>query len=368
MAKVTTRHSILFRCDGSSELGFGHVFRCLALADELKDNHDCDVVFAVLQENKAVELIKNHTYHVETTDYARKDFVYGDWLNSIVHKNSPYAFIFDVRDDLPLETLSRFREKGILIVTIDDPTDRRLLADLVFYPPVSQVKAMNWEGFTGQLYVGWEWVVLRREFSQNRKNSIKRINEASKSKILNILVTMGGSDPKGMTLKAIKALIDVDNQFEATIILGPGFVHRERLNELLKNFPHSYRIYENISNIAGIMAESDLAVASFGVTAYELAAIGVPAIHLCLTEDHVQSASSFHDNGMALSLGLEDHVLPDKMAASIQHFINDENLRLRMAHQSKTSVDGRGAIRIAQLVASKLEKGGYLHEPQMGHS
>ena len=40
-------------------------------------------------------------------------------------------------------------------------------------------------------------------------------------------------------------------------------------------------------------ASADLAVASFGVTAYELAAVGVPAVYLCLTDDHAESAEAF---------------------------------------------------------------------------
>jgi spore coat polysaccharide biosynthesis protein SpsF len=361
-------YSILFRCDGSHEIGFGHVIRCLALADELRDTHGCHIVFAVLRDYRTLEMIKNHEYQVEISDPSKEQFAYGEWFNGVVKKNDPNAIILDVRDDLPYDTIGTLRERGILIVTIDDPTERRLLADLAFYPPVPQVKAMKWEGFTGQLYVGWEWVVLRREFSQNRKNSIKRINEASQLKIPTILVTMGGSDPKDITFKTIKALSDVDNQFEATIILGPGFVHRDRLNELLKSFPHTYRVYENLSNMADIMAESDLAVASFGVTAYELAAMGVPAIHLCLTEDHVQSAIIFQGFDMAVNLGLADRVNEDKIASSIRYVLHDEDSLVKMANQGKKMVDGRGAIRIAHLVASVISKGGNLHEPQMGHS
>jgi spore coat polysaccharide biosynthesis protein SpsF len=111
----------------------------LALADELRENHGCNIIFAVLLDQKAIELIENHGYPVETADRTRKDFSYGAWLNSVVVNINARGIILDVRDDLPSETINNLREKGILIATIDDPTDRRLLADFAFYPPVPQV-------------------------------------------------------------------------------------------------------------------------------------------------------------------------------------------------------------------------------------
>ncbi|MBW1613303.1 MAG: hypothetical protein JRJ57_04875, partial [Deltaproteobacteria bacterium] len=79
------------------------------------------------------------------------------------------VLILDVRDGLSKSVLRNIKQKfDIKIVTIDDPEDKRLEADLAFYPPVPQVKRIDWTGFTGELYVGWEWVILRREFVNAR--------------------------------------------------------------------------------------------------------------------------------------------------------------------------------------------------------
>ncbi len=44
-----TRKRALMHCDGIPLIGFGHVVRCLTLADELRDSHGCEVMFAMLQ-------------------------------------------------------------------------------------------------------------------------------------------------------------------------------------------------------------------------------------------------------------------------------------------------------------------------------
>ena len=43
----------LFRCDGDGQLGLGHIYRCLALADELRDGHGYGVSFAMDQIGRA---------------------------------------------------------------------------------------------------------------------------------------------------------------------------------------------------------------------------------------------------------------------------------------------------------------------------
>lgn len=346
--------SILFRCDGSHKIGFGHVIRCLALADELRENHGCNIIFAVLLDQKAIEMIENHGYPVETADRTRKDFSYGEWLNSVVANINARGIILDVRDDLPSETIKNLRGKGILIATIDDPTDRRLLADLAFYPPVPQVERMEWRGFTGQLFVGWEWVVLRREFSQKYRKFGIKINDSISSIIPNILVTMGGSDPRGMTLKAIEALNFLDKHFETTIVLGPGFTRRKELKDLIHSFNHPYKIYENTSNMAELMAGANLAVASFGVTAYELASMGVPAIHLCLTEDHAESASIFHEEMVAFCLGQIDEVTNDMLVKEIKRILTDNALRTNMSKRMQKLISGNGAYLITQKIITEI--------------
>jgi len=354
---VDVMYSILFRCDGSSEIGFGHVMRCLALADELRSNHKCNIIFAVLRDKKAIKLIQDHGYFVEKKDFIKNDFIYGDWINGVVQNHNVKCIILDVRDDFPSEIICIFREQGTLIVTIDDPTDRRLLADLAFYPPAPQVAEMDWKGFTGQLYVGWEWVVLRREFSEGSINHNIINNRTVDEKVPNILITMGGSDPQGMTLKVLKALASIDDKFEVSVVIGPGFTYNKDLLGLLNHFPHPYRILENVSNMADIMAESDLAVASFGVTAYELAAMQVPTLQICLSEDHVRSALSFQETGMAICLGTAEFLTEEKIAGSIKRALY-KNIQCKTIHNKTKKLDGRGATRISHHIISKLDQGG----------
>ena len=346
--------NILFRCDGSHEIGMGHVVRCLALADELQENCDCLVSFAMRTSEIGIEKIKQF-YRVMIPDEAQQIFDYESWLADCINTTKANVLILDVRDGLSKSVLRNIKQKfDIKIVTIDDPEDKRLEADLAFYPPVPQVKRIDWTGFTGKLYVGWEWVILRREFV----NARHFFNNHSKLKAQNskprILVTMGGSDPQGMTIKAVKALKMLEEDFEAVVVLGAGFQQKKELHNLLSACKHCFDVRENVENMAELMAQSDLAVASFGVTAYELAAMGVPAIYLCLTEDHAESASAFVKEGMAISLGVFTHVNSEMIARGISNILNNKSLLSKLADNARKHIDGQGAARISRLMIERF--------------
>jgi spore coat polysaccharide biosynthesis protein SpsF len=104
--------------------------------------------------------------------------------------------------------------------------------------------------------------------------------------------------------------------------------------------------------MSAAMAEADLAICSFGMTAYELAAMGVPAVYACLTEDHEESASALAAAGMGMSVGVNDQETETRLAAAIERLLVDENARAQMSARASELVDGRGASRIAELLVS----------------
>ena len=304
---------VLIRCDGAPKIGFGHVVRCLALADELRDKHSCLVEFAMLQGPKGIGQVQAQGYMVYTPGDKTEDVYEGAWLQELVTKNKCQVLILDVRTELANTALLPIRASGILIVTIDDPSDRRLFADLAIYPPVPQVERLDWKGFTGKRYIGWDWVLLRPQFANaaTRARARGALSIACSHSVdcqMTLIVTMGGSDPAMMTLISLKAIDRIERNLRVLVVLGTGFSHNESLFEWLESSSKDYEIYRDVSDMSGLMYKANLAVCSFGVTAYELAAMCVPAIYLCLTEDHVHSAEAFASAGLGLSLGLGRHV------------------------------------------------------------
>ncbi len=334
---------VLIRCDGDYEIGLGHVVRCLVLADELT-GRGCRVTFAMRVGPLGIAKVEPY-YPILQPDQGGPAFDYEAWLRGCLEQTAARVLILDSRDGLPRAVVERLRDRGTLIVTIDDPEEKRLATDLAFYPPVPQVKEVDWSGFTGVLYTGWEYVILRKEFAAAHNRPRNRTPK--------VLVTMGGSDPAGLSLKALKALKHVDEPLHICIVIGSGFRQRKELNTLLEDTIHNLAIYENVQEMAALMAGCDLAVASFGVTAYELAAVGVPAVHLALTEDHARSASALEDAGMAISLGCHDTVKISTITINVTTLLGDPALRTKMSISARKLIDGKGTEHITDRIMER---------------
>lgn len=339
---------VLIRCDGSLKVGMGHIVRCLALADTLKFDLNCDVAFAVREDSTGIDLIRKKNYRIFVPANNSLNFDYSSWIFEIIGYFMPQVFLMDVRDDLPLELIKKIKERKILVVTIDDPSDRRLYSDLAFYPPVHQVKKMDWTGYEGKLYVGWEWVLLRPEFSIQKKA------RTTSSAVPIILITMGGSDPEGMTLVAVQALERIEQDLLVRVILGPAFSHRDALFTLLQDSKHRYEVMDNVENMADTMRAADIAVVSFGVTAYELAAIGVPSLYLCRSPDHVLSANSLVDEGYGINLGEYNRISPLTLCQKICSFLRSSYNGKQRFRKGQGSIDGLGNKRVALRIMEEL--------------
>ena len=332
-------------------MGLGHVVRCLALADELHEKHGAAVSFALRASPLASEMVNRRSYPaMQAPDGAVFD--QEAWLRDCISKSGAQILVVDVRDDLSKAALESLAKKGTVIAVLDDLSDRRWAADLAFYPPVPQVRRVDWSGFRGRLCVGWEWIVLRSQFAEPFPSR--------KSSKCSLLIAMGGSDPAGLTLKAVLALDRLDEDFESVIfesviIVGAGFCHRQGLADLLSQTRRRFAVREDVSEMSAAMAQADLAVCSFGMTSYELAAMGVPAVCVCLTEDHAESASALVAAGMAISTGVDDQETETRLAAAVEGLLVDKNARARMSDRARELVDGRGARRIAELLVSTAD-------------
>ncbi|MEN6325467.1 MAG: UDP-2,4-diacetamido-2,4,6-trideoxy-beta-L-altropyranose hydrolase [Syntrophomonas sp.] len=342
--------SILFRCDGAQDIGLGHVVRCLALADELKNKHGCRVTFATHRSELGINIIKAEQYPVICPDKGWAEISEEKFLEIAVKSSLCTTIIMDFREKISLDFLNLLRQQGIMLVDIDDPDDKRLAADMAFYPPVPQVKKMDWTRFKGQLFTGWEWVILRKEFAAYAKQQ-RKTNDS-----LHILVTMGGSDPAGFTLKALEALDLLEEEFETTVVLGPGFFMEEQLQTLLQRCRRNFTILRNVSNMPAVMAEADLAIASFGVTAYELAYMGVPAMYMCLTDDHAESCEAFVDAGIAINLGVLKDCKIGYIANRIQFLIRDDIYRCQMRTNARILINSYQTRCIASKIISCFER------------
>lgn len=322
----------MIRCDGGGKFGYGHVKRMVGLARALRDREGIGAIFALNGSEDAAAPIRRAGFEAVMLHGASD-------LETLIDANSPDILLLDGREGPSRAELERLKRGVAVTAVIDDGHERRLAADYAYYPPVPAAKALDWSGSNTFPRLGWEWALLGLN-----PNAAPTRGASSRP---TVLVAMGGSDPHGLTLRMAKALSILDSVYRIRFVIGTGMKNADTVARGLVALKKNYETVEGADDLSIEYASADVALCAFGVTAYELAACGIPALYLGLTPDHVDSASAFADAGMGLNLGLADKAEDADIARKVQWLLNKPAVRREMRNAGLSLLDGQGAARIA---------------------
>lgn len=332
----TTRRLVLIRCDASPALGTGHVVRCIALAVALRDHETAGVAFVMRPESILRELVQQAGFPVHDAS---------DGLARLATRERASHVVLDIRDDTAPGELESLRAAGVLVALIDDASERRLHADYVFAPPVPAVTGADFSTAPQAPFMGWRWVMLREAFSRPTHPAA---NDGP------LLVAMGGTDPTGMAARVIDALTQGANPPPLCLLIGPTCANRDALDQAIAKYPSRVEKIENTSTVADCMDRARAGIVAFGMTAYEMAARGRAAVHICLTDDHVASSKALAATGAALCLGHHAQVSDEDIRAGVMQILAEATAR---GARAREVIDGRGAERAARVLCGATHFG-----------
>jgi spore coat polysaccharide biosynthesis protein SpsF len=334
----------LISCDGGGLHGYGHMKRSLTLGRALRDREGFGVAFVLNGDNEAGKTLRAAGFETTILSVHSK----ANTLVALIARKNPDILVCDARENLGRAHLTRLAAKIPVTAVIDDSSDRRLAASHAYFPPVPQVKKLSWTGARTTVRAGWEWALLGLDPSR-----VVARGPRDETRPL-VIVSMGGSDPLDLTRLAACALSKITAPLRARFVIGPGFRNTQRLSREIEAMSPHFEAVQGAPDLAPEFAAADLALVSFGVTAYELAALGVPALYITLTDDHSLSASAFAEAGMGIVLGLGRVVRAEDIARAVWKLSLDEPRRRDMRAAGLNTVDGMAASRIAADLAAAL--------------
>ncbi|HVW73749.1 MAG TPA: NTP transferase domain-containing protein [Rhizomicrobium sp.] len=310
-------------CQGGGSSGLGHVRRSLSLARALRDVQGIGVAFVAPQEVAAMISAAGFVVHPDLS------------VIGLAGKEKFDIAVIDVKDSLTRDDIAALAAKIPVVAVIDDGSDRRLPATHAYYPPVPQARELSWTGSACRIKIGWQWCILGFDPAHVAVSREKGL----------IVVSMGGADPMGLTDLALDALKLMQAPFRADFVIGPAFASPDALASRIDAQSPAFHAIRNMTDLPALFARCDMALVAFGVTAYELAALGVPALYLPISEDHVRSASVFADAGAGDVLPTDATV--QEIADAVAQLLADDARRAAMIQAGRRTIDGRGASRIA---------------------
>jgi spore coat polysaccharide biosynthesis predicted glycosyltransferase SpsG len=325
--------------DVSSRVGFGHLKRCIAIGMHARSTGaqvDFWVAGDVASAGRMVEMAGFDCPKTASENPAAT-IVLVDRVHSDVLQH-PEVLEVDI---------ARWRRQGARIALIDGTRKGslrhqrpHLLVDLFIAPYAGE----RLETASVRSLVGPAFAPLGAEYENAVPRKIRL--EANR-----ILVSCGGSDPFRITSRIMNALSEVRNPpLTVRVVLGPGFESAYRTSLVAKahNSQHNIKCFDAPDSLASHMRWCDLAVTTSGLTKYELAATGTPAVLISPDQMHAAANEPFSALGTAADLGTAEHVTPTDIASIMCALLSDSKHRSAMARAGMRAVDGRGAGRIAK--------------------
>jgi UDP-2,4-diacetamido-2,4,6-trideoxy-beta-L-altropyranose hydrolase len=173
-----------------------------------------------------------------------------------------------------------------------------------------------------------------------------------------VLLTLGGADPAGQTMKVLRALIGIeDPRLEVMCVVGAANPKADEIERMAASRPGS-KVVLDARNMPDLMAWADIAVSGAGTTSWELCMMGVPAVTIVLAENQRPAAEALAGAGIVLDLGWYEKVNSDTIAGAIVKLSGDRPRRQEMARRGQELVDGLGAGRVVQEMMVFSERGG----------
>jgi spore coat polysaccharide biosynthesis predicted glycosyltransferase SpsG len=137
-----------------------------------------------------------------------------------------------------------------------------------------------------------------------------------------------------------------------TVVIGGSNPNESSIIAAAERTDASVDLRSDVSDMASLMAEHDVAVSAGGSTCWELAFMGIPNIILVLADNQRGIAGGLEEAGTALNLGGHQEVTREEITARIIEMLQNDERRLRMARKAQRLVDGMGSERVLQKMRS----------------
>ena len=334
--------NVVFRVDSSSQMGVGHLMRCLTLADELeKQNHNATFICRKLKGN-LIKSIEHRVLILPADKDFQSDDLYLSWLGAtqeqdakqtiqVIHDNADLLIV----DSYALDEVwhKQLKPHAKKIMVIDDLADREFDCDVLLNQNLAS-KQGDYQGKVPsdcELLLGCEYALLRPEFAAFRKRALEKRKKTQEIK--NILISMGGSDKKNITYNVLQQLND---GFNIVVVLSSASLHREMIMDYVKG--KNIEVIINADNMAELMLDADLAIGAGGSTSWERCCLGLPTLLFVTAENQKVIAENLERLGAVMIVrSLKD---------DLQMIVSNFDLWRTMSEKSQAICDGFGVKRI----------------------
>lgn len=306
---------IAFRSDASTQIGIGHVMRCLTLADVLAAQGAETVFLSADLPGNVLDMIRSREHSVIALPRPEIPSeglsFYETWLGTGIKDDAAQvrAFLDEMQPDwvvmdhyaLDHEWVVGAVPSGTAVMVIDDLADRSHACDILLDQNLGRTEADYSDLVSDgtKILAGPQYALLRPEFSTARSGSLDRRKDG---KLIHILVSMGGVDKDNVTEAVLDILKDIfiGKNIKITAVLGITAPHLEAVQATAQTLGVETEVLSNVEDMAALMATADLAIGAAGSASWERCCLGVPTLILVIADNQRPAALALDRAGAAV--------------------------------------------------------------------
>lgn len=335
---------VAIRTDASAAMGGGHVKRCLALAHALRAAGLEPLVLSRALDEVGPALLASVPFEVRwlagdaAQDASRTAELAGNGLGWLVV------------DHYGLDAAWHEKARALLgchIAVIDDLANRPLAADLLLdaNDPDAATNYRRWLTRPCKVLGGPRYVLLSPEY-------LAAPRYRAHDQVRSIGIFMGTTDPTGACLDALEAVRQIAGFVgEVEVVCSRAAPRFAQLAQACANWPGT-RLVESLPDLAGFYARHDLQIGAGGGAAWERCCIGAPAVACMVAPNQMATLPRLQAWGaVRWARGEPGEHMAEAIAAEVLHLMGDAAARLALSEAAGKLVDGRGAPRVAAVMA-----------------
>ena len=321
---------VVFRADGNSKIGLGHLYRVLSIIEMLKDTFDILILTRETSEYK--ELFCN--YSVVLVPLTIEEEI--KWIN-FNFKNCEDIFLLDGYE-FDSDYQKKIKTIAKKIIYIDDFEKSFEYADIVINHSPNFIKQGLFKKKNTYYAIGTEYSILRPIFLDQAKKVVEKPNN------LKVFVCFGGSDFHNLTKRTINILLEIDAVDKINVVVGKSYVHSIDIQN------PKVKIFNNLNEfeMSNAFKECDRIIVPASTILYE----AVSHRKYILSGYYVDNQKSIYNgfNNKKTIIGVGDFLkLNDE-----DYFLFLEKLiktnDIEMIENQKKMIDGRSKLRILELI------------------
>ena len=336
--------TVLFRCNASPTIGYGHLTRCRALAQALRRQGETCVMIGPVAADARPEDQDIFSDWVPVPDWPSAAEDATRLVDLARRFDAGWAVLDDYRVDETYQLT--LRAAGLGWLQFDGTARKPLWADLI----VNANLAAHPDEYANVLHnpetrllLGPRCAVLRQEFANVEPRDSKR-------PVKRILVTFGGGNDRGAIKFVLSTLLPrTPSTVDFLVISGPRNPYNSSLVQWVETYGQGrVRLHIDPPQSSTLFASCDIAIMAGGTSTFEAACCGLPMILISIADNQTRNSETWQQFGAAIYLGVFPGIATNLLTNNVLDLLRDADRRRSMADAGKTKIDGRGTQRIVE--------------------